>query len=352
MFLPTLIAELPTPAVDLIAATDEAGGAVMVFDADDRIIWANPAQRSLMPCGDYDTDETYESLFWKLLANGLNGNKSATENPARWLAMAVEARRCNSNLNFINSYRGRSVFVSHLRMDDGKSIQARLDIQKAGLSDFLEEFGGSGILFALRCKQRMETLRSCLDGLGLAVATLDSSGRVTLDNASFRELVKIGDGLKISDQAGLVATDPYDDLTLHQAIRNVTSGAVPSALIPIHRTDQPPVLMAITAGSRPGTASVAISGFGEDQQSIVSQLRQTLGTTPAEAEVAYGIGFGQSVAEIADQRGTTEATVYVQLKRIRAALRETKVAPADLAGIATLVTRVAAITRPTIKSHH
>lgn len=349
MFLPTLIAELPTPAVDLIAATDGAGGAVMVFDADDRIVWANPAQRSLMPCGDYDTDETYESLFWKLLETGLNGSESAKRDPKSWLTAAIMTRRYCPNLNFINKYRGRATFVSHLRLDDGTSVQARLDIEKAGLEGFLNEFGGSGILFALRCKEHIESLQSSLDGVSLAVAIVDTAGGIVLQNASFRDLIAKEDGLRISQTAGIVATDQYDDLILSQSIRNATSGAVASAIVPIRRPAGRPLLAAVTGGDRPGTATIVLSRFGEDEGEMIAQIRRTLGTTPAEAEIAYAVGSGQSIAEIAESRETTEATVYTQLKRIRAVLRDSQIAPADLAGIAALVTRVAAITRPASK---
>lgn len=350
MYLPSNIAELPTPAVDLIAATDGAGGAVMVFDSEDRIIWANPAQRSLMPCGNYDVDETYESLFWKILENGQNGSEAAKRDPRSWLMAAVMTRRFCPNLNFINKYRGRETFVSHLRLDGGISVQGRLDIEYSGLTGFLNEFGGSGILFALRCKERMETLQASLDGVSLAVAIIDASGHITLQNASFREMIAMEDGLRISESAGLVATDEYDDLILSQAIRNATSGTVASAIIPIRRPNRRPILLAIAKGDQPGTATLVLSRFGEDQETMVAQIRQTLGTTPAEAEIAFAVGAGQSVTEIAESRNTTEATVYTQLKRIRTVLRESKVAPADLAGIAALVTRVAAISRPTIRS--
>lgn len=348
MYLPSNIAELPTPAVDLITATDGAGGAVMVFDANDRIIWANPAQRTLMPCGNYDVDETYESLFWKLLESGLNGNSKAQIDPRAWLAAAVMTRRCSPNLNFVNKYRGRNNFVTHLLLEDGTSIQARIDVDSAGLTDFLGEFGGSGITFALRCKERMDVFRKSLDSISLAIAVVDAHGHLLLQNASFREMIEKDDALRISEAAGLTTIHSDDGVTLYEAIRKAANGATQSTIVPILLPDRDPDLMTVAPGPRPGTATLILSRFGEDEQAIISQIRQTLGTTPAEAEVAYAIGAGRSVAEIAELRNTSEATVYTQLKHIRAALRATKVASADLAGIAALVNRVAAITRSAI----
>lgn len=353
MSLPSVVAEMPATALDLVRATDEAGGAILVFDAQDHILWANDGQRTLMPCSTYGTEETYESLFWTLLKSGCVGNKAAFADPQSWLNSAIIVRQCSSNLNFINIYPWGRMIVSLLRLDDGRSIQSRIDYKASGIARFLPEFdGGVGVLWALKMQERMRSLQTALDSLSVAVGLVDASGRLMHSNASLGDLLAAGDGLGVNEAGMMTATDPCDGIVLAQALENVARGAVAHQFVPLRRRRGAPLMMAVSRGDTDGTAVIALSRFGEDQAELASTVRQALNITPAEAEVISGIGTGMSVSEIAAARGVTEDTAYKQIKSVRAVMKKSRFGANDLAGIASLVTKIAAIAMTYKKCGH
>ncbi|WP_298372576.1 hypothetical protein [Azospirillum sp.] len=337
---------LARPASDLIQAANNAGGAVLVYSKNDEIVWANDAQRALMPCSDY-VDETYSSIFWKVFEAGFSGAKLAKDDPVSWLEGAIVSRNNSQNLDFINEYFWGRMLVSHIRLDDGVSVQARIDLKKSGLENYFRgETAGLGIMWALQMQRDITNLQSALDGLAIAVGLVDGDGRILHKNTSFSDMLSACDGLYQSEDNIILAVDVCDDMVVKQSIKNVTGGLLDSSFAPLRRATAPPLVMAVTAGDVPGTAVLAVSRFGEDHESLVAGIRQALGITPAEAAVIAGIGVGQSVAEIAVARNVTEKTTRNQVQSLRRALEGSRFAVGDLAGIASLVTKIAAITRP------
>lgn len=347
MSIPSAVAEMPSPAIDLVRATDKAGGTVVVFDAQDHILWANDGQRALMPSGNYGREETYESLFWKLLKSGHVGNKAAFVDPQSWLKNAIAARHYSSNLNFVNLYPWGRMIVSLLRLEDGRSIQSRIDYKASGIARFFPDFdGGVGVLWALKMQERMRSLQTALDSLSVAVGLVDGCGRLMHRNASLGDLLAARDGLEVNEAGMVTATDQCDGIVLVQAFDNVARGAIAQQFVPLRRRRGVPLIMAVSRGDTDGTAVITLSCFGEDQAELASIVRQALNITPAEAEVISGIGTGMSVSDIAAVRGVTEDTAYKQIKSARAAMKRSQFAANDLAGVASLVTKIAAIAAP------
>ena len=336
-----------TPSAScLVREATDAGGAVIVYDKDDKIIWVSDGQRTLMPCSDY-ADESYSSLFWKVFKAGLVGTKSAIPDPASWLEATVAARRTSPNLDFVNIYPWGRMLVSHLRLEDGVSVQARISLKAAGIDKYFGSYDtGLGVMWALRVQRHMQGMQSALDSLSIAVGLVDAEGRLVSSNASFREMLCARDALTLTSDECIRAVDVCDDMVLEQAVTHIASGAQPSTCIPIRRGTGAPLIAAISAGNQLGTAVIVVSRFGEDHASIVTSLRQAFNMSPAEAEIAAGIGNGQSVAEIAEARGVGEKTAYNQVRGIKSTLRRSQFVVDDLADIAGLVTKVAAITSP------
>lgn len=340
------ISELPPAVVNMVLAMDEAGGAVLVFDRDDRIMLANREQRRIMPCCDYTANDTYSSLFWSLVEHGMTGNPVARKAPEEWLAGAIGARHNSPNLDFVNSYDWGRMLVSHLRLDDGTSIQARLDMRKTGMERYFDGPGmAMGVTRALRLRQDIRSLEGTLDTLGLAVALVDGHGCLLHANSSFSAMLEASDGLANLNGHHIAAIDRGDELVLQQALHNICAQALPVAYVPIRRRKGDPFVLAVSAGATPGTAILALTRFGEDLSEIASALRQALGVTPAEADVMVGLGAGRSVAELSQHRGVSTATTYQQIHAVKGTLRRHRFAAPDLPGIAGLVTGIAAITR-------
>lgn len=353
MYFLERISELPPAIAKMVLAMDEAGGAVLVFDRDDRIMLANREQRRIMPCCDYTANDTYSSLFWSLFENKMIGNPVARKSPSEWLAGAIGARHNSPNLDFVNCYDWGRMLVSHLRLDDGTSIQARLDMRAAGMERYFEGPEASmGVTRALRLRREIRNLEAALDTLGLAVALVDGLGCILHANSSFSEMLEAADGVTNLNGHHIAAVDRCDGLVLQQALSNVCAGMLPVAYVPIRRRHGDPFLLAVSAGATPGTAILALARFGEDLGEIAAALRQALGVTPAEADVMVGLGAGRSIAELSLHRGVSTATTYQQIHAVKGSLRRNRFAAPDLPGIAGLVTGIAAITRtPSARKH-
>ncbi|RJF85035.1 hypothetical protein D3877_11340 [Azospirillum cavernae] len=353
MTLLSALPPLPPHAVDLIQATDKAGGAIIVFDREDHIIGANHEQRRIMPCSAYGPRDTYRSLFWSLYRSGLTGNKGAKADPATWLANTVAARHSSPNLDFVNSYPWGRMLVSHLRLDDGTSIQARLDMKASGVDRYFGDHdAGMGVMWAVRVQREMRGLQSALDNLGLAVALVDSTGMPIHQNAAFGALLDAADGLTLASDGSVMALDDCDDLVLRQTLGHVATGAVPSCHVPLRRPGRSPLIMAVSSGTTPETAVLAVARDGEDDREIATVLMRAFDLSPVEAEVLAALGAGLSVREIARRRGVAEGTTYLQVKAVKVALERFEFAATDLATLASLVTRISAITRaPRPRAH-
>ncbi len=339
--------DLPSPVADVVRATDGAGGAVIVFDRDDHVLFVNDEQRKIMPCCDYKRSDTYKSLFWILLEKGMNGNPVARKDPKLWLHRAIGARVNSTNLDFVNSYPWGKMLVSHYRHEDGTSVQARLDMTVAGLEHYFQgPEANLGVTRALRLRREIRALEGALDSLGLAVALVDRNGGLLHANASFHNLLDAEDGLVNLTGNSIAAIDDLDNMVLRQSLGHVADGLVPRAYSPIRRRNGDPLVLAVTPGTTQGTAILAAARFGEDMGTVCAALRDVFGVSVAESEIMAGIGNGQTLAEYAANHGLSMNTAYKYVDRVKKKLEDRGQSSIDLPGIASLVNRISSVTRP------
>ncbi|MDW7555421.1 hypothetical protein D9623_33825 (plasmid) [Azospirillum brasilense] len=340
--------DIPSAASALIEAASEIGGAVVMYTHDDRIAWANDAQRRLVPDLRYDASETYATIFWRMLETGRIGNTMAARNPQQWLDFAVATRHSMANMEFVNTYPWGQMLVSQLRLDNGVSIQARVDLAIAGVDRYFNAPAvGVGVVMAAKAQREMKTFQATLDGLELGLALVNRSGSIIHANGSMRDLIEQRDGLEEAANRSLCACDQCDDMVLQQAIEAAAERPIRTpVLLPIRRLNgRSPHLLAVSSGASPGTAVVVVSRFGESIDDIASALQQAFNLTAAEAQVTARLGAGMSIAEISQERGVSEGTVYNQVKAIKASLRRSSFAAKGLHDISALVMKVAAIAR-------
>ncbi|WP_454021271.1 helix-turn-helix transcriptional regulator [Azospirillum sp. Marseille-Q6669] len=348
MVMHNLPVDLSSPALSLVEAATEVGGAVVMYAPDDSIAWANDAQRRLVPELRYGAEETYETIFWCMLETGRIGNKMAASNPQQWLAFAVATRHSMANLEFVNTYPWGQMLVSQLRLDNGVSIQARVDLAIAGVDRYFNAPAvGVGVVMAAKAQRELKTFQATLDGLELGLALVNRSGSIIHANGSMRDLIKKCDGLEEAANRSLCACDQCDDMMLQRAISLAAERPMRTpVLVPIRRLNgRSPHLLAVSSGASPGTAVVVVSRFGESIDDIASALQQAFNLTAAEAQVTARLGAGMSIAEISHERGVSEGTVYNQVKAIKASLRRSNFAAKGLHDISALVMKVAAIAR-------
>lgn len=347
------VGKLPEPIRKIALDTDAAGGAVLVFDPEDRILFANNEQRRIMPCCEYSKGDTYSSLFYALLTRNLNGNPAAKASPEAWLADAIAARRCSPNLDFVNSYSWGKMLVSHMRLSDGTSIQARLDMRLTGMERYFEGPDAClGVARVLRMRRDILSLEGALDNLGLAVALVESNGHLLHGNASFLEMIGLNDGLIDKFGNGLTATDPCDNMVLKQAIKHVSAGILSTSYVPLHRRQGDPLILAVSMTANTGVLVFAVSRFNEDTSEINAALRQALGVSQAEAEVMTALGSGDTVPDLSKKRGVSTNTTYYQIKNAKKRLERIRFSSADMSAISSLVAGISAISRVNCRRQH
>ncbi|MFS2013725.1 PAS domain-containing protein [Azospirillum sp. CT11-132] len=344
---------IPMPIAEMARSTDEAGGAVLVFDADDRILLANEEQRRMMPCCPYGKDDTYTTFFWSALNKGLTGNPVAKENPEKWLAGAIGARRNSPNLDFVNTYSWGRMLVSHVLLENGISIQTRLNMNAAGMGRYFDGAAGcSGVTRAIQLRKEIRSLEAMLDGLGLAVALVDGAGCILHANASFMEMLSASDGLTNKTGNSIASRDPFDETVLKMALKNVSERKSISTYVAIRRACNEPLVLAVSAGAFAGTVIISALRFGEDLSEVNSALTQAFGVSASEAEVMAGLGAGLSPAQLSGQRGVSTQASYRHIDNAKKKIRKNRFAALDSPGIASLVAGIAAITRaPSGRNH-
>lgn len=351
MALLASIDNLPAPIAEISRVTDASGGAVLVFDAEDRIILANTEQRRMMPCCPYSSDDTYTTFFWGALNKGFTGNPVAKQCPEKWLVGAIGARRNSPNLDFVNTYSWGRVLVSHVLVENGVSVQTRLNMSTAGMEHYFDTSITCGVTRTLRLRAEIRSLEGALDSLGLAVALVDGAGSILHANSSFVDMLAAADGIANETGNGVVATDPFDERVLQMALANVANGGAASTYVAIRRSRGEPLVLAISAGALPGTAIVSALRFGEDLSEVNTALRQAFGMTATEAQVLAGLGAGLSPAEVSDNRGVTTQASYRHIDNAKKKIRRSRFAALDSPGIASLVAGIAAITRAPSRKH-
>jgi DNA-binding CsgD family transcriptional regulator len=176
------------------------------------------------------------------------------------------------------------------------------------------------------------TAWAALDGLPIAVVTLDRGGRIHRTNRRADELIARRDGL-VSEQGTLGALAPHDTRKLAGFVKGLVSPLDPKAprepVVRIERGGEKRPLaivgVRITRESAPawelhhgGEPEVLLAIAVDDSVSgpPAELLRQLYGLTPAEARVAIQVGMGKSPREVSDELGIAWNTVRFQLRQV------------------------------------
>lgn len=174
----------------------------------------------------------------------------------------------------------------------------------------------------LAAAQRRESRATgALDTLALAVCTIDARGRVLSSNAAAEMVFRRDDGLCVRNGV-ITAQTQADAIPLQSAIAQATARNSPSAASTCVQRPigAPPYLITVTplVNNAAGCGMIVFRDPDAEDMSLVQRLRAWFGLTSAEAEIAVGLGAGQSAAEIAVARGVSANTMSWQLKCIMA----------------------------------
>lgn len=328
----------------LIESADRVDGSVILFDAQDKIVWVNERQRTLMPCTDY-VNQTYSSLFWSALKNGLVGNALAASRPQMWLEFSALERATRRLSQTVNRYAWGDMALTHRRFDDGTSIQIRFATSGAD-ADSPERL----LLDAVEARREATSLRHALDNLDVGVGVIDGTGLPAHSNASLENILSQDMGLLVGDKGRIKPAHPEDHSLWQSALAMAAAGYAPTTMM-LPSGDEPPLLVVtVFPGAHAGTAIVLAAplrpGF---TQSHIDGLSEAFGMPPDEAAVMMKLASGQSLQEIASQlraeRDGNVVSPFSNVANVRHTLRRHNLTAESQAQIAALVLRVAAITR-------
>ena len=166
-----------------------------------------------------------------------------------------------------------------------------------------------------------------LDTPQLGVIHLDQRGRIVAANDRARAILGRDDGL--TDRGGLLrARDPAD----HARLERLLAGALPTAgvaavsgsttvrraavLLPFVVHVKPVVGRQPDFGAPRVAALVLLVEPGRQPRIDADLVAATLGFTPAESRVAVWLAEGQSVLQIAQETGRTEAAIRYHLHQM------------------------------------
>jgi DNA-binding CsgD family transcriptional regulator len=176
---------------------------------------------------------------------------------------------------------------------------------------------------------------------------LDSRGCILCVNPIAANTI-VGKDLIVRDNR-LVAADRESDARLQRAValilKETDSANLRAASLEVLRADRLPLLIRmlhLEESVRPAVdgASVLLIAFDPEirQTPPVDLLARIFALTPAEAEVAIGIGAGRRIAKIASDRGAKIETVRAQSKMVFAKTRRR-----SQVELAALLTRLATL---------
>lgn len=330
--------DIGTAAAAIVTEAERVGGAILLFDEQDRVAWVNEHQRLIMPCSSYQ-DETYAGLFWAALNAGMTGNPAARQYPAEWLALATVARASEPWLQTLNHYRHGAMALTHRRIDRGWSMQIRFPVRPLDA-----QRPGDLLVTSSAATREAEALRHALDRLDLGVAIVGLTGECLFANAALKDLVFRDAGI------GMVAgrlrpTRAYDRRWWHRAL--AAAGPSPNVRIIDDRTGSPALVLSVTEGMHYGTAVALAAPVRPHIDAATTHSIVSLLDVPRPvAEVLTMMAMGETVDRIASTRDSTPGTVYQQVARAKRATanRRLEFAASSHVQLAALVLQIAATT--------
>ena len=165
-----------------------------------------------------------------------------------------------------------------------------------------------------------------LDTPRIGVLYLDRRGRIVEANDRARALLRRGDG--VSDRGGeLRARSPADQARLARLVAQAlpTAGVAVSGSMLLRRSAvvppfvvhvKPVVVRQPDFGAQRVAALVLITEPGRQSRIDPALVATALELSPAESHVAVWLAEGQSVREMAEATGRTEATIHYHLHHI------------------------------------
>ena len=320
----------------IIDAADTHGDALVVYDNDDRVTFANGQHRDLYPEIDFDRHPSFADIFWHCVETGKFHHPRVYADPEAWLADTQQRRHVSPALRFLRRHRNGQVFViRNVKVDGLGSYQTRTMLSPDMVTG-IDEFGGAGKtldpanrdpadeLAAMR--SRVTEMTSALDAWRVPCALVEGTGELRHFNYAMGLLLDCEDGLRIRPPK-LVADHAADHRKLQETIRRYAKArtGLGVATMRVRRlSDRPPYVVSVNAtapGANPqpdvetGSALVLVADPDAGCMVDSGTLRRLYGLSEFEADLATRLVRSETLAEIA-------LTLGKPVEVVRACVRE------------------------------
>lgn len=312
---------LPGPVTDLLASAERNGTGIIVFNENDTAIFSNHQNDKVYPFVDFKRCPSYDEVFWACIRVGNFAPGELIGDPEVFIQNAKRIRRETDYSTFIRRHStGRTFMVFLERLPGFGSYIARLDV-----TDQMRREAGSlfGPVAWSHLAAREE--RSPLERLEVAAAVVERDGRILDANLAMRELLDRRDGL-ISVSGRLVAETALAAEALAAAVSIRAAAQGPDALLRVPRPSSAQGLVVSicselpprwSLGRAPKNAALVTVVEPDAPPSVNAQdLKSIYGLTKTEAIVATRIGCGETIADIAQQNGSSVNTLRNQVASV------------------------------------
>lgn len=159
-----------------------------------------------------------------------------------------------------------------------------------------------------------------LDSVRDVVIVTAADGSILYSNRSAEELLERKGPLRVV-QGRIRGADGAPDQALRRQIEAAcTESKAPVPAIVMRHHDQVPLVLVVRCLEGSGRALLLAFDSHPPTDRLAAPLRECIGLTRSEAEVAAAIAQGSSTAQIAARRGVAASTIKSQIRTIAAKL--------------------------------
>lgn len=308
----------------VIDAAETNGEALVIYDLDDRVAYANAHHRMLYEAIDFDSKPRFSDIFLHCVETRKFNHPDVYVEPEQWLANAVNSRQQNPTLRFLRRHRDNRVFVIKSVLVEGiGSYQTRSSLSPDmvdGVSDYCsydktgKPANNDPAVELSDLRGRMTDITAALDAWRTPCALVDRLGQIRHFNLAMGLLLDHEDGLSICGPH-LKAHHREDHERMLGIIRryaNTRTGPGIATMRVRRRSGRAPYIISVNATvpgvsllphESAGAAMVLVADPDSGCTVGTQTLRQLYGLTELQAELATRLIRGDSSAKIANATG-------------------------------------------------
>ena len=308
----------------VIDAAETNGEALVIYDLEDRVAFANQQHRVLYEAIDFDSKPRFSDIFLHCIETKKFNHPDVYTEPEEWLANAVSSRLQNPTLRFLRRHRDNRVFViKSVRVDGVGSYQTRSSLSPdmvQGVSDYCSydpngrPANSDPAVELTDLRGRMTDITAALDAWRTPCVLVDRLGQIRHFNLAMGLLLDHEDGLSISGPL-LKAHYKEDQERLLAIIRRYAktrTGPGVATMRVRRRSGRSPYIISVNATvpgvsllphEEAGSALVLVADPDSGCTVGPQPLRQLYGLTELQAELATRLIRGDSSAAIAKATG-------------------------------------------------